>query len=137
MLWLCRRSSHDASLHEAINGNVANPYCVPSTFDEHGPPVQDRFARWSHGRTSMHVPKLPLVDVASQILGAEGPAGGGSRSSTLQAEMKHFEHEAFGAEEEPARNNVPNNPVMGEPTSASACRLSPCRHWTHNQYGWA
>ena len=31
-----------------------------------------------------------------QILGAEGPAGGGSRSSTLQAEMKHFDHEALG-----------------------------------------
>ena len=92
MFWLCRRSSHDANLHEAINGNVANPYCVPSPFDEHGPPVQDRFARWSHGRTSMHVPKHPLVDVASQIVGAEGPAGGGSRSSTLQAEMKHFEY---------------------------------------------
>ena len=99
-------------LHEAINGNVANPYCVPSTFDEHGPPVQDRFARWSHGRKSMRVPKLPLVDVASQILGAEGPAGGGSRSSTLQAEMEHFDHEALGdEEEEPARNNVQNNPV--------------------------
>ena len=79
-------------MHEAIHGNVANPYCVPSPFDEHGPPVQDRFARWSHGRTSMHVPKHPLVDVASQIVGAEGPAGGGSRSSTLQAEMKHFEY---------------------------------------------
>ena len=72
MLFLCRRSSHDANLHEAINGNVANPYCVPSTFDEHGPPVQDRVAHWSHGRTSMHVPKLPLVDVALQIVGAEG-----------------------------------------------------------------
>ena len=68
----------------------------------------------------------PLVDVASQIVGAEGPAGGGSRSCTLQAEMKHFEHEAFGdEEEEPARNNVQNNPVMGEPTSASACRPQP------------
>ena len=93
---------------------MANPYCVPSTFDEHGPPVQDRFARWSHGRTSMHVPKLPLVDVASQIVGAEGPAGGGeagSCSSDLQAEMKHFEHEALGdEEEEPARNNVQNKP---------------------------
>ena len=63
----------------------------------------------------------PLVDVASQIVGAEGPAGGGSRSSTLQAEMKHFDHEALGdEEEEPARNNVQNNPVMGEPTSARA-----------------
>ena len=43
----------------------------------------------------MHVPKLPLVDVASQIVGAEGPAAGGeagSCSSDLQAEMKRFEH---------------------------------------------
>ena len=59
------------------------------------------------------MPKLPLVDVASQIVGAEGPAAGGeagSCSSALQAEMKHFEHEAFGdEEEEPARNNVQNN----------------------------
>ena len=74
----------------------------------------------------MHVPKLPLVDVASQIVGAEGPAGGGeagSCSSDLQAEMKHFEHEALGDEEEElARNDVQNNHVMGEPTSASACR---------------
>jgi len=60
------------------------------------------------------------VDVASQIVGAEGPAGGGSRSSTLQAEMKHFEYEAFGdEEEEPRRSNVQNNPVTGEPTSAA------------------
>ena len=63
----------------------------------------------------MHVPKPPLVDVASQIVGAEGPAAGGeagSCSSALQAEMKHFEHEALGdEEEEPARNNVQNNPV--------------------------
>ena len=77
----------------------------------------------------MHVPKLPLVDVVSQIVGAEGPAGGGeagSCSSALQAEMKHFEHEALGDEEEgPARNNVQNKPVMGEPTSASACRPQP------------
>ena len=45
----------------------------------------------------------PLVDVASQIVGADGPAAGGeagSCSSALQAEMKHFEHEAFGDEEE-------------------------------------
>ena len=87
--------------------------CLPRST---GPPVQDHFARWSHGRTSMHVPKLPLVDVASQIVGAEGPAGGGgeagSCSSALQAEMKHFEHEALGdEEEEPRRNNVQNNPV--------------------------
>ena len=34
----------------------------------------------------------PLADVASQIVGAEGPGGCGSRSSTLQAEMKHFEY---------------------------------------------
>ena len=57
----------------------------------------------------MHVPKLPLVDVASQIVGAEGPAGGGeagSCSSALQAEMKFFDHEAFGDEkQEPARNS--------------------------------
>ena len=83
--------------------------CLPRST---GPPVQDHFARWSHGRKSVHVPKLPLVDVASQILGAEGSAGGGSRTSTLQAEMKHFDHEALGdEEEEPARNNVQNNPV--------------------------
>ena len=32
--------------------------------------------------------------------------------STLQAERKHFDHEALGdEEEEPARNNVQNNPV--------------------------
>jgi hypothetical protein len=120
---------------------VAKPYCVLSTFDEHVSPAQDRFARWSHGRTSMHVPKLPLVDVASQIVGAEGPAGGGeagSCRSALQAEMKQFEHEALGdEEEEPARNNVQNSLVMGEPTSASACRLSPCRHWRHSHHGWA
>ena len=89
----------------------------------------------------MHVPKLPLVDVASQIVGAEGPAGGGeagSCRSDLQAEMKHFEHEALGdEEEEPARNNMQNNLVMGEATSASACRLSPCRHWRHSHHGWA
>eukprot|EP00973_Karenia_brevis_P003085 423778-Karenia_brevis.AAC.1 len=97
-----------------------------------------RFARWSHGRTSMHVPKHPLVDVASQLVGAEGPAGGGEAGSySLQAEMKLFNHEALGAEEEPARDNVQNNPVMGEPTSASACRLSPCRHWRHSHHGWA
>jgi hypothetical protein len=55
------------------------------------------------------------VDVASQVVGAQGPAAGGeagSRSIALQAEMKHFEHEAFGAEEERARNNVQNDLVM-------------------------
>ena len=78
--------------------------------------MHHRFPRWSHRRKSVHVPKLPLVDVASQIVRREGPAGGGTCSSTLQAEMKHFEHDAFGdEEEEPARNNVQNNPVMGEP----------------------
>ena len=55
----------------------------------------------------------PLVDVASQIVGAEGPAGGGEAGSySLQAEMKLSDHEALGdEEEEPARNNVQNNPV--------------------------
>ena len=94
------------ALHEAINGNVA---FVPSTFDEHGPPVrkrmataqamQDRFAHRSYGRTGIHVPKFPLVDV--QFAGAEGGGEASSYDGPPQAEMKQFEHEAFGGERSP------------------------------------
>ena len=59
-------------------------------------------------------------------------------SGKYYADEMEAEDETFGdEEEEPARNNVQNNPVMGEPTSTSACRLIPCRHWRHSHHGWA
>ena len=92
-------------LHEAISGKVANPDFVARTHDATRPRgrqvmdterhMQDRFADWWRARTGMHVPKIPLVDVASRLMGAESPADGCSYSDPLHADMTRFEHAAF------------------------------------------